>query len=72
MQFNDDVRDVLAGVPPERIPELAARWARIDEFSWSSDGQGDVDYLTAVVSGLVGLPQRAQAAGEHLYCWWCV
>jgi hypothetical protein len=72
VQFGDDVRDALAGVSSERIPELADRWARIEEFSWSSDGHGDVDYLSAVVRGLVGLSQRAQAAGEHLYCWWCV
>lgn len=72
VQFGDDVRDLLASVSPERIPELAAQWARIEEFSWTSDGQGDVDYLGAVVTGLVALSQRAQAAGEHLYCWWCV
>lgn len=72
VQLGDGVRDVLASVTAERVPELAARWARIEEFKWSSSGQGDADYLAEVLSGLIALSRRAQAAAEHLYCWWSV
>ena len=72
IQLGDGVRDVLASVTAERVPDLAARWATIEEFSGSSSGQGDADYLAEVLSGLAALSRRAQAAGEHLYCWWSV
>jgi hypothetical protein len=72
VQLGDGVRDVLAGVTAEQVPELAARWATIEEFSWTSSGQGDADYLAEVLSGLAVLSRRAQAAGEHVYCWWSV
>jgi hypothetical protein len=72
IQLGDGARDAVASVTAEGVPDLAARWATIEEFSWSSGGQGDPEYLAEVLSGLAALSQRAQAAGEHVYCWWSV
>jgi len=72
VQLGDGVRDALASVTEERVPELVARWTEIEEFKWFSGGRGDADYLAEVLSGLIVLSRRAQAAGEHLYCWWSV
>jgi hypothetical protein len=58
-------RDVLAGIPAQRIPEFAQRWAGIEEFS----GFAPADFLASVVESLGALARRACDAGESLYCW---
>lgn len=63
--LDDGVRDVLAAIPAERVPELAERWARIDEF----DGTADVEALQGLVSDLAALAGRAQKDGESLFSW---
>ncbi|MEU4164515.1 hypothetical protein [Actinoplanes sp. NPDC026670] len=65
-QLSDGMRDTLAAVDDDRIPELAARWVRIEEINWP--GAAD-DVLVPVVTDLVALARAAQAAGDHLYCW---
>jgi hypothetical protein len=72
VQLDDSVRDVLAGVTEEQLPDLVARWAGIEEFRWTTAGRGDEEYLTEVLTGLAALCRRAQEAGEHLFCWWSV
>ncbi|WP_214415756.1 hypothetical protein [Sphaerisporangium fuscum] len=62
-----DVRDVLAGADDERLPLIAERWSKIEEFS--SFGPDDEGYTPALVKDLVGLARRAKANGQMLYCW---
>lgn len=66
LEILDETRDVLASVAAEQVPELAARWAEIEEFG----GYADADALAGTVTELVALSRRAEAAGEHLFCWW--
>jgi hypothetical protein len=66
-QLADRTRDTLADTAPARHREIAGRWAQIEEFELYTDV--DADALQPLVSQLVGLAQRARAAGEHLYCW---
>ncbi|BEL08034.1 hypothetical protein Q0Z83_062250 [Actinoplanes sichuanensis] len=68
-QLTDEMRDTLAGVDDGRIPELAARWVRIEEIY--RPGAAD-DELVPVVTDLVALARAARAGGEHLYCWVCL
>jgi hypothetical protein len=65
-QLSDEVRDALAGVGDDRIPELAARWVRIEEVRWPDAPD---DALVPVVTDLVALARAARPAGQHLYCW---
>ena len=60
----DSLRNLIAGVPAERVPELAERWAGIEEF----DGLFPVDELREVITDLVTLAAEALLAGESLYC----
>jgi hypothetical protein len=66
LEILDETRDVLASVTEEQVPQLAARWAEIEEFG----GYADADALAGTVTELVALSRRAKAAGEHVYCWW--
>ncbi|GIF72511.1 hypothetical protein [Asanoa siamensis] len=62
------MRDALAGLSDEQLPELAVRWAAIEEFG----GFVPADVLVGTMGELAGLARRARAAGEHLYCWICL
>lgn len=64
---NQQARDALAGVDDARLPELAERWAGIEELSAASPEA--VEGLHAVATDLVALARRARAAGDQLYCW---
>lgn len=64
--LGDPARDTLAAVPADRMPELATRWAAIEEFD---DGHTTAETLLPVLRDLVGLAARARTAGDHLYCW---
>ncbi|GIE01244.1 hypothetical protein Adu01nite_25940 [Paractinoplanes durhamensis] len=63
--LDDPSRDVLAGIPADRIPELADRWAAVEEFS----GFADPEFLRDVIAEFAALATRARAHGESLYCW---
>jgi hypothetical protein len=65
---DDATRDTLAGIAEDRIPELAERWAAIEEFG----GYADADDLRDLIAALAELARRATAAGDHLYCWMCL
>jgi hypothetical protein len=66
--LGDESRDVLAGLTAARIPDLVARWARIDEFY----GDADPEHLREVLTELAALAGRAREHGESLYVWACV
>ncbi|OHV39112.1 MULTISPECIES: hypothetical protein [Pseudofrankia] len=59
----DSLRDALAAVVPEDLPELA--------FAWSDDyGHPGLtpEGALAVLLQLAALASRAHSAGDHLYC----
>jgi hypothetical protein len=64
----DLTRDVLADIRPDRIPELAERWSRIEEFG----GYADVGSLREDIQEIAALAGKARQQGESLYCWICL
>lgn len=62
--LDDGIRDDLAGISPESLPDLAARWSRIEEL-----GGADPEELRPILEDLRALALRARDAGEHLYEW---
>lgn len=66
VSIGDRARDALASIEDAQLPELAARWAGVEELSYYTDmgPQATMPYLT----DLVGLTRRAKTNGEHLYC----
>jgi len=63
-ELNVEIRDALALVDDVRLPELADRWARIEEFRGTESGDG----LLPLLKELVELARRAHRNGEPLYC----
>lgn len=63
--LDDVTRDTLAGIPAECVPDLAERWATVEEFG----GFADPEFLRDVVADLAALAARAREHGESLYCW---
>jgi hypothetical protein len=64
-----EVRDTLASVEDARLPELAARWAQIEEFPRYTD---TASAALELATDLIALARRARAAGDRLYCWTCL
>jgi hypothetical protein len=64
-RLSDAVRDDLAAVQPGQIDALAATWSAIEEFG----GHWDPVLVGHLIAELSALSRRAQAAGDHLYCW---
>jgi len=62
-QLPDRWRDVLADLPEEAVPMVAAQWYEIEEVDFA-------DYLDVkdTVDTFVALAGRARAADAHLYC----
>ncbi|HUR04870.1 MAG TPA: hypothetical protein VM347_20160 [Nonomuraea sp.] len=67
-ELSISVRDTLADVDDERLPELARQWTGIEKFR----GRVDSDYLLSLIEALVGLARRAKKEDQLLYCWVCV
>ncbi|MFI7133932.1 hypothetical protein ACIBQ1_50220 [Nonomuraea sp. NPDC050153] len=68
-ELSASVRDTLADVDDERLPELARQWAEIEEFgTWNTDN----GYLLSLIEAFVGLARRAKEEDQLLYCWICV
>ena len=63
--LGDGTRDVLAGVPADRMPALAEQWVTIEEFG----GDADAEFAHEVVAEFAALASRAREHGESLYCW---
>ncbi|MFY1653702.1 hypothetical protein ACN27J_22820 [Solwaraspora sp. WMMB762] len=68
--LDDAARDTLASISGGQLPELSARWGRIDEFAHS--GPLPEGELVPVIEAIAGLARRARDAGDHLYCWCCL
>ncbi|MEU4805373.1 hypothetical protein [Actinosynnema sp. NPDC023587] len=54
----------VAGVPDSAVAEVAAEWARAEEWDGAS-----VEEVREIAEGLIGVARRARDAGERLYCW---
>jgi hypothetical protein len=67
LKLSADARDALAGLPDDRLPDLAAQWAESEELA----GVDPAD-LRPVIDLLRQLARRAKAADELLYCWICL
>jgi hypothetical protein len=65
-----NARDLLAGADDSRLPAVAERWAKIEEFSYFSSVDGG--YTLSLVEELVGLARRAKKDDQMLYCWMCM
>ncbi|GIH10369.1 hypothetical protein Rhe02_84360 [Rhizocola hellebori] len=63
----DSVRDVLAAITPDQVPQLAQQWVGIEEFAGYDDT--DEEFCAGGIEEVAGLAQRARDHGEHLYCW---
>jgi len=63
--LDDRARDVLASIPADRTPDLAERWATVEEFG----GYAEQEYLRDVVADFAALAVHAREHGESLYCW---
>ncbi|KUN33057.1 hypothetical protein AQJ30_35865 [Streptomyces longwoodensis] len=66
-QLPDRWRDVLAALPEDAVPAVAARWGGIEELYFADPRDAE----DAVVT-FVRLAGRARAARAHLYCRCCV
>jgi hypothetical protein len=63
--LDDQARDALAGVPVQRVSDLAERWASIEEFGGLFPAEG----LRSAIEQLIALARRARDNDESLYCW---
>lgn len=66
--LDDRARDVLADIPADRVPDLAERWATVEEFR----GHADPEFLREVVADFSALALRARERSESLFCWICL
>ncbi|WP_181802482.1 hypothetical protein [Streptomyces shenzhenensis] len=66
-QLPDRWRDILAVLPEDAVPMVAAQWYEIEEVDFA-------DYLDAqeTVGTFKALAFRARTAGAHLYCRCCL
>lgn len=69
-QLDDGTRDALADIPDGQLPSLAAEWGQIEELSYGDDLPPDA--MLPLLTDLVAFARRAQAAGDHVYCWSCL
>ncbi|GAA1641226.1 hypothetical protein ACFQY4_22045 [Catellatospora bangladeshensis] len=67
LSLGDGARDTLAGLTAEHMADLSAQWARIEEPG-AADGE-PAGPILPFIEEIAGLARRAQAAGDHLYCW---
>jgi hypothetical protein len=67
-QLSEELRDALADAQGSRLPAVAERWVRTEEF-WEQASAAEVlPFLYEVTA----LARRARQAGERLYCWVCL
>ncbi|MEV4411334.1 hypothetical protein [Catellatospora sp. NPDC049609] len=67
ISLDDAARDTLAALTAERMAQLSAQWARIEERGLD-DADPD-DLMLPIIEEIAGLARRARDAGDHLYCW---
>lgn len=66
-RLDDATRDGLADITDDQLPSLADEWGQIAELSYGADLPPDA--MLPLLTDLVALARRAQAANEALYCW---
>lgn len=70
VELDERTRDTLAGLEDDRHPQIAAQWARIEEFEPYCSN--DAGHLLTLVTELTALARRARTADDRLYCWTCL
>ena len=68
VQLSEELRDALADAQASRLPAVAERWVRTEEF-WDQATTAEVLPFLGEVTALAG---RARQASERLYCWICL
>jgi len=66
--IGERLEGALVSLDETRVPEIAASWAKAEEF-WGRVGPTD---LVTPLTQLVALAQRARAESQHVYCWMSV
>jgi hypothetical protein len=64
-QLSEELRDGLADAQGSRLPAVAERWVRTEEF-WD---QATATEVLPFLGEVTAMARRAQQAGERLYCW---
>jgi len=64
-ELDVETRDTLASVEDARLPELVARWEKIEALSEFDDPSS----LLPLLEELVDLARKARKANSQLYCW---
>jgi hypothetical protein len=67
-QLADGFVRALAALPDDRIPAIAARWSRAEEWAGPL-GPGDLD---DTVRGLRDLARQVRPPDQHMYVWFCL
>ena len=68
VQLSEELRDALADAQASRLPAVAERWVRTEEF-WD---QATTAEVLPFLGEVTALARRARQAGERLYCWVCL
>jgi hypothetical protein len=68
VQLSEELRDALADAQASRLPAVAERWVRTEEF-WD---QATTAEVLPFLGEVTALARRARQAGERLYCWICL
>jgi hypothetical protein len=68
VQLSEELRDALADAQLSRLPAVAERWVRTEEF-WE---QATAAEVLPFLGEVTALARRARQAGERLYCWICL
>jgi hypothetical protein len=68
VQLSEELRDALADAQVSRLPAVAERWVRTEEF-WD---QATTAEVLPFLGEVTALARRARQAGERLYCWTCL
>ncbi|MEU6348691.1 hypothetical protein ABZ896_05130 [Streptomyces sp. NPDC047072] len=66
-QLPDRWRDLLATLPEDAVPMVAAQWFEIEEVDFA-----DYLHVKDTVETFMALASRARAAGAHVYCRCCL
>src|SRR5262245_41354702 len=64
-ELDVETRNTLASVEDARLPELVARWEKIEALSEFDDPSS----LLPLLEELVDLARKARKANSQLYCW---
>ncbi len=65
-QVSEGLLNALNKLSPDAIASAASRWAETDEWTLRNDS---TDTIADVLSGLIGLAQKAGSEGKRVFIW---